>query len=156
MSRKPCMFFAQGKCFKGDKCSYSHVYEVCSYFRRGTCIYGERCRYYHEEKGEDEGGEYEEEGYTEEDFMNMEAYEEGIGMFVNEEEEEEEEDMLNMAEMEKESFLDHIKTYGKDIFISECYGCSECNGFPIKDGYEGRCVCFRGKSVEYLMGIYVV
>jgi hypothetical protein len=47
--KKPCSFFAQGKCTKGDACSFAHVSikKPCSFFAQGKCTKGEACPFTH-------------------------------------------------------------------------------------------------------------
>ena len=46
--KKPCSFFAQGKCTKGDACPFAHVSKKpCSFFAQGKCTKGEACPFSH-------------------------------------------------------------------------------------------------------------
>eukprot|EP00658_Telonema_sp_P-2_P033073 TRINITY_DN2434_c0_g2_i3.p1 TRINITY_DN2434_c0_g2~~TRINITY_DN2434_c0_g2_i3.p1 ORF type:complete len:169 (-),score=56.92 TRINITY_DN2434_c0_g2_i3:354-860(-) len=56
--KKPCWFFTQGKCTKGDGCPFSHTTpvsdptavkkKVCVFYLRGSCTKGEGCAFSHE------------------------------------------------------------------------------------------------------------
>jgi hypothetical protein len=50
-SKKPCKYFQNGYCNKGDNCEYQHVLvkinEPCKFFQNGTCTMGDKCRYLH-------------------------------------------------------------------------------------------------------------
>ena len=46
--KKPCSFFTQGKCTKGDACPFAHVSKKpCSFFAQGKCTKGEACPFSH-------------------------------------------------------------------------------------------------------------
>ena len=46
--KKPCSFFAQGKCTKGDACPFAHVSKKpCTFFAQGKCTKGEACPFSH-------------------------------------------------------------------------------------------------------------
>jgi hypothetical protein len=65
--KKPCRFFAEGKCMKGEACTFSHEAESgnttaavassqtalatsaqpCTFFLKGRCTHGELCRFSH-------------------------------------------------------------------------------------------------------------
>lgn len=51
-----CRYWAQGKCFKGDSCTFAHegvggVHErpVCIYWKQGNCFNGDVCEFRHHE-----------------------------------------------------------------------------------------------------------
>ncbi|XP_077967803.1 uncharacterized protein LOC120326008 isoform X1 [Styela clava] len=59
---RPCKFFAEGNCLKGDECAFSHDgvpnrarrsrlkrLELCKYYLAGHCHHGDRCTYMHQE-----------------------------------------------------------------------------------------------------------
>ncbi|KAJ6402730.1 hypothetical protein OIU84_014769 [Salix udensis] len=55
--RKPCKYFAQGACWRGDHCKFVHERKepqplsrnvmVCTFYQKGNCTYGSRCKYEH-------------------------------------------------------------------------------------------------------------
>ncbi|KAJ4839481.1 hypothetical protein Tsubulata_030718 [Turnera subulata] len=54
--RKPCKFYAQGGCLKGDDCKFLHhrsnhysplPKHICNYYQKGFCSHGSRCRFQH-------------------------------------------------------------------------------------------------------------
>ena len=48
VEKKPCSFFTQGKCTKGDACPFAHVSKKpCSFFAQGKCTKGEACPFSH-------------------------------------------------------------------------------------------------------------
>lgn len=48
-----CHFFVEGRCQKGDKCTFLHKiekkFELCKYYQGGYCSKGEKCPYMHGE-----------------------------------------------------------------------------------------------------------
>ena len=54
--KKPCAFFARGKCTAGEACKFSHDFEprVCAFFvRNGRCTRGARCTFLHDKAARD-------------------------------------------------------------------------------------------------------
>ncbi|CAB3378640.1 Hypothetical predicted protein [Cloeon dipterum] len=53
--KKPCMFYLQGKCHKGDMCTYLHTgtpdhkNELCKFYLMDCCAKKEKCLYMHSE-----------------------------------------------------------------------------------------------------------
>ena len=50
----PCLFFANGNCSKGDKCSFKHIKKtetkVCTFYAKGKCNNGDSCKFLHPAK----------------------------------------------------------------------------------------------------------
>lgn len=52
--QKPCFYYLEGRCKKGNNCEFSHDIkpiiktELCKYWLNGSCIKGEQCVYSHE------------------------------------------------------------------------------------------------------------
>ena len=48
-AKKPCIFFAQGTCSKGEACSFAHVSikKPCTFFAKGACTKGDSCSFSH-------------------------------------------------------------------------------------------------------------
>jgi len=53
--KRPCHFFAKGKCTNGNECPFSHeavkvkpgAKEECALFKQGRCTFGDKCKYSH-------------------------------------------------------------------------------------------------------------